>query len=60
VIKLIKKEFLMLLIFILFPYFLIAQWTSLPGPPGGMVYDLANDGVHVYAAVENGVYLLPQ
>ena len=50
----------MLLIFILFPYFLIAQWTSLPGPPGGMVYDLANDGVHVYAAVENGVYLLPQ
>lgn len=54
-----NKTLFLLLIITVFASYLNAQWTNLPGPPGGTVSDIKNDGAHIYATIDKGFYLLP-
>jgi len=56
--KLYQKIFFILCFIHVIVFELHAQWTQLPGPPGGYAYCLSSDSVNIMAGVENGIYLL--
>lgn len=55
--KFVSLSTLILILFVLIPFYSFAQWVQTNGPNGGQVLSLVKSGDNIFAATLTGVYM---